>query len=782
MSNITTWAFILLQEEYPKFKNSYLKISSYEFSTTVPMIVLNDIEFYYSNWAFYDVDISMTDCNTSFLLLNINSCGRNSNLTNFTSTVNIQNCTLGCWKFRCIKAMHITDCSIKGTPPCNSKLIMDLIKSSATLENIFIHSVNLKCTAIQLCGFVVDYSSTAQIQNLIYEKNKRSPILVQRGSNLLMENCTILDNDVRSGVIYGASDSVVDITNCRIENNTAHAELGIVYVRWDSAVMVSGSTFSGNHGSGVVVEVSSTLDISNSTFTNNRATAGGSVSVRLDSNLTISLSIFDGNTASMLGGAIFIDESNSAFCTSSSFIGNRAGINGGAIAVQRSNVTLSHLIIDLNLSHGVGAVSAVYNLQLDVRNCTFNKNTEVALFATGNIRLTVRNSDFFHNEAKDGGAMLIQFSKNVTLSHLRLFHNVATINGGAIASYYNNLYIDSSIFQDNVAFYDSASVRKTHSVGFRSSDFGSGGALYIHSGSLFMSNSIAKHNYAVIGGAIQGQNSDINLTNCFFESNTADFNGGAVSITNSSLRVDNVIYKNNTLSSSSEMGAAAISADRCRVYISNSLFSENNALVSAGAIHISADVLHLFNTTFSNNSAGFAGALEATNMVKIQLTDCVFVNNSARDGAVITVERSALLGINSIFEGNVGGRSSSDSSCLFLSNSEASFENCTFERNINNGEYEGEGGAITSKQCQLRISMSIFDGNEAYLGKDIFLENDMLTYLSLFKHSTTLESNDTNFKQKAFQENILGSDHPDEVMINESQYASGKNLLQFVIS
>ena len=700
------------------FKNSYLKISSYEFPTTVPMIVLNDIEFYYSDWAFYDVDISMTDCNTSFLLLNINSCDRNSTSTNFTSMVNIQNCTLGCWKFRCINNMHITDCSIKGTPPCNSKLIMDMIKSSATLENISMHSVNLRCIGNQLCGFVVDYSSTAKIQNLIYEKNKRSPINVRRGSNLLMENCTLLDNDANSGVIFGAVNSVLNIINCRIENNIAHAELGIVYLEWDSTVTVSSSTFSGNHASGVVVALRSTLDITNSTFTNDRATAGGGVNVQLDSNLTISLSIFDGNTASVLGGAIFIDESNSTSCTRSIFISNRAGINGGAIAVQRSNATLSHLIIDRNLN-GMGALSVTYNLQLDVHNCTFNKNTEAALFATGNIRLTVRNSDFFHNEAKDGGAMLVQFSKNVTLSHLRLFHNVATINGGAIASYYNNLYIDSSIFQDNVAFYDSASVHKTLSVAFRSSDFGSGGALYIHSGSLFMSNSIAKHNYAVIGGAIQGQNSDINLTICFFESNTADFNGGAVSITNSSLRVDNVIYKNNTLSSSSEMGAGAISADRCRVYISNSLFSENNALVSAGAIHISADVLHLFNTTFSNNSAGFAGALEATNMVKIQLTDCVFVNNSARDGAVIIVERSALLGINSIFEGNVGGCSTSDSSCLFLSNSEVSFENCTFERNINNGEHDNEGGAITSKQCQLRISMSIFDGNEAHLGKNI---------------------------------------------------------------
>ena len=142
---------------------------------------------------------------------------------------------------------------------------------------------------------------------------------------------------------------------------------------------------------------------------------------------------------------------------------------------------------------------------------------------------------------------------------------------------------------------------------------------------------------------------------------------------------------------------------------------------------------------------------------------------------VIIVTRSAFLATNSIFEGNLGGLSTSDSSCLFLRDSVASFENCTFERNINI-VYNGEGGAITSSQCELRISTSIFEENEAIRGKDIFLENDLFTYLSIFKHSRTYNSTEDNFKQKVFEDNIFYSDNPADITITELQYASGKNF------
>ena len=199
---------------------------------------------------------------------------------------------------------------------------------------------------------------------------------------------------------------------------------------------------------------------------------------------------------------------------------------------------------------------------------------------------------------------------------------------------------------------------------------------------------------------------------------------------------------------------------------------------AGGTIYISGDVLKIFNSTFSYNNALFAGVMEVTNVREIQLNDSIFVDNFSNAAEVFNITRSTFLSINSIFYRNMAG-TYSNSGCLVFTYGEASFENSTMARNINPGFCRGGNrGAIRSEQCELRISTCIFDSNEAYHGKDIFLQNDLFTYLSVFKHSQTYISNDTNFKEEVFNENIFCC-NPDKVKINETQYASGKNLRQF---
>ena len=126
-----------------------------------------------------------------------------------------------------------------------------------------------------------------------------------------------------------------------------------------------------------------------------------------------------------------------------------------------------------------------------------------------------------------------------------------------------------------------------------------------------------------------------------------------------------------------------------------------------------------------------------------------------------------------MFDRNIGGQYD-NSGCLLFHYGEVTFENCTLRKNRTPGfQGKGIGGAITSNHCELRISTSIFDENEAYPGKDIFLQNDLLTYLSTFEHSTTLKSNDKDFKQRAFKDNILYTNRQRDVIISETLYASG---------
>ena len=359
----------------------------------------------------------------------------------------------------------------------------------------------------------------------------------------------------------------------------------------------------------------------------------------------------------------------------------------------------------------------------------------------------------------------------------RLFQNVESVYGGAIASEGINLYIDSSIFEANSAFHGGIPM-ESQNVSAGNGNFGSGGVFYIHMGSLFMSNSSAKHNSAAKGGVILGNQCTVSLMYCFFENNTTHLNGGAHSITNSYFKADSVTYLNNSVNTFGNDGA--ISAEQCNMYVINSLFYGNYALVgSAGATHISAEVLKIFNTTFCYNKANGAGTLEVSNVGEIQLSGSIFVDNFSVFGGVMNVTHSTFVAINSIFDRNVAGQYTY-SGCMVFHYGEATFKNCTLSNNRNPGfKNERKGGAITSVQCELRISTSMFDNNEAYLGKDIFLNNDLLTYISTFNHSLSLKSNDQNIKQKAYEDNILWTAYPQDVMISETLYASGTIFLYF---
>ena len=169
------------------FQNSHLKISANVFFTTNPTIVMNDVEFNYSNWEFNDVTISATNCNTSLLYLNVNSCQKNSSLANFISRVNIQNCTLGCLKFSCIKDVQITDCGIIGNIFLCDKKIMNITNSSAILNNLSIHNVNFNCSRGDRCGIVIDLFIEVLIKNSFYEKTINVSISITGWSTLIMK-------------------------------------------------------------------------------------------------------------------------------------------------------------------------------------------------------------------------------------------------------------------------------------------------------------------------------------------------------------------------------------------------------------------------------------------------------------------------------------------------------------------------------------------------------------------------------------------------------------------
>ena len=581
-----------------------------------------------------------------------------------------------------------------------------------------------------------------------------------------MQNCEILDNDVFYGVIYGAF-SVIHITDSTFEHNIG-SQGGVVWALVLSTVIVKRCTFTNNKGIGlggaVNVAEGSILVITNSVFTNNTAwIAGGGVYVGRYSRLDISKSLFDGNTAYFAGGGegVLVRENSSVICTSSTFINNRERtMLGDAIVVYSSNTTLSNLIITQN--HGACALFFYQGDFLNIFNCIFSKNTARSLCVSAVIEPKVLNCEFLSNEASAIHAEYLEF---LTVSNVKFSKNVAS-NGGAITLIISKIYIDNCIFDDNRAYFDGGAIFiPSGNIYIQNSYFrnntaemGFGGIVSISIGTLFMSNCSAKHNYGATGGVIYGNECQISLTHCVFENNTAESNGGAIYIRDNSPLDDD--------------GDRRVS----RLHILNCLFSGNGAL-TGGAIYIFGEVLKIFNTTFSFNNARYSGIMELLEVREILLNGSVFVDNFASETGNINVTSSTFVAINSIFDRNIAGKLGQPG-CLVFTHGKASLENCTFSSNINPGYYcSSSGGAITSTQCELRISSSLFDSNEADRGKDIFLENDLLTYMTSFKHSLTYKSNDRNFTDKVFQDNIFFSNNPNDVTVSETQYASGKDFL-----
>ena len=134
------------------------------------------------------------------------------------------------------------------------------------------------------------------------------------------------------------------------------------------------------------------------------------------------------------------------------------------------------------------------------------------------------------NSVVEGGA--IYNAENLRIVDSHIYDNFASIKGGAIYNTNGNLYISSSIIEENQV-----------NNGFYASTMG--GGLYVNSGNTIINSSIVKGNRAIEGSSIAiAQNAEVATYNTTFDN---DFTKGSVSIRNSRLEMSNSIIKGNAL-------------------------------------------------------------------------------------------------------------------------------------------------------------------------------------------------------------------------------------------
>lgn len=215
----------------------------------------------------------------------------------------------------------------------------------------------------------------------------------------------------------------------------------------NSTVMFEGEgyTISGGFQFQIFVVETGDLKLSEVTLSNGYAGWGGAI--RNEGVLHISNSVFTGNSADYLGGAVYSE--GELQVRYSTFNGNYAGYGG---AIQTSgvglvdSVTFSNNVAEFGggaINSGVVDTSIPDDPELVILNSTFSGNIAGwggAILAEG--ALSVSSSAFISNEADDGGALYAWGHIDADISNATFARNRAADDGGAI-------YADGDIGDDD---------------------------------------------------------------------------------------------------------------------------------------------------------------------------------------------------------------------------------------------------------------------------------------------------------------------------------------------
>ena len=279
-------------------------------------------------------------------------------------------------------------------------------------------------------------------------------------------NISFYGEDAEKTVINGNGESLVvdDIFNLRdvtlnnfsiinngdlkasntIFSNSVSSKVDSTYDTFGSSI----STIGKNHQ----------VIIKNCTFINNYAQYGGAIYQR-GGNLEISDSAFINSTALNYGGAIFCDAYNSKKAkvkiTNSKFI-NSTSLNdaGGAIYLISSYLDVDNVSISYSRATFGGALtllssySKLYNMKLNNNKATYNGGAIYHMY--GN--LTVINSVFINNSAKNVGALYMDTSDFFSIQNNLFINNSASNHVGAFYSLLNDYgYLKNNTYINNSA-------------------------------------------------------------------------------------------------------------------------------------------------------------------------------------------------------------------------------------------------------------------------------------------------------------------------------------------
>ena len=359
-------------------------------------------------------------------------------------------------------------------------------------------------------------------------------------------NKAITDSRNDGGGILAAGSNLT-ITGSTITENTAPDCGGGLFLSHTNA-NITGSTIEGNratYGAGVylndspdVAEAdctgSHTHNITGTNINHNTASIlGGGMYVGLKSNVTLTGSTLDGNATTDKtggqGGAIVAYGAGDITLDSTTVMNNNAGVGGGlyslGIAVSDTHITLRNntKFTGNTAASGAGIYlvrSSGNNILLELTDSAIDNNTASSggggIFAYDGAQINANKASFNGNKAANGAGMYLYGLNNKVMAELTdsfIDNNIASDWGGGIFA------------------YNGAEV-KANNTSISNNKGGNAGGLLVwnnssaelSNGSKVIGNTATNGN----GGGVYAINGTVTATDCDIIHNTATGNGGGI--------------------------------------------------------------------------------------------------------------------------------------------------------------------------------------------------------------------------------------------------------------
>ena len=374
------------------------------------------------------------------------------------------------------------------------------------------------------------------------------------------------------------------------------------------------------------------------------------------SNINISRSRFDGNSAGY-GGAIFTQCQSNTTIVNSTFINNTVhAVNGSGSVLYdyQGTVDILNSKLSLNMalgSRGSGGSLYFYRTIAGVMSCSFSNNNAAYGGVQRGLSSTIyyENSAFSFNSAvKWGGVMDNQRGSNITIKSCHFERN-------------------------SVNVYEGGVVRTTHDI-----------VTIINSTFLFNTANDTDHSSS--GGALSGLDSNFTIVSCRFIGNSASYRGGALYTIGSKT----MLYILDSPSLSGE------DREKRTVFI-------NNYAEHGGAVYSTARSLTVNGSILTSNNPAGDGDVFYIGLTTGEISGTLMHSNNL--GSLVLYSSDIVLDVSGEFTNNT------NSIALSIYQSIIHFNGSSYRLEHNRGE---NGGAIYAVESTLYVNAPVrIDNNRA---------------------------------------------------------------------